>query len=175
MLNFEVDSLEVLFHFSQDLMQSLQSHYTASSESSGTRLLIADYIHYRLDNREQLNSLPLKSDMVRHTLREMGTEFERRFQQTFEEIVGKLDKDRTNISSTFNQVADDVFKDGINWGRIVAFISCGAIIAGRPTEHCSFENVDYLIDWMTEYIDKNLLSWIKSQGGWVSWFEKVKK
>ena len=139
-----------------------------------SRNLAADYINYRLqkhgyswENRpaieNQNNGLQLCQ-----TLRTLGDEFEEKFHAQFEEMVNQLHITPNTAYPTFQRVVEELFCNGVNWGRVVALFGFGGAIAVQCVEKGMPQIVDSIVDWVSTYVDNNLQQWISTQGGWVS-------
>lgn len=63
---------------------------------------------------------------------------------------------------------DEVFRDGVNWGRIVGLFAFGGALCVECVDKEMTSLVGRIIDWMTVYLDNHIQPWIQSQGGWVS-------
>ena len=122
--------------------------------------LATDYIHYRLNKAKK----PTKSAEV---LRRLAQEIEVRHELVLKNMCDRLDIQTPTAALTFKQVADEIFVDGINWGRIVVLYTFG----GRVATHCCDRNLnvseDEVIRWVGEYVC-GLSKWIRKAGGWVS-------
>uniref|UniRef100_A0A8C6UPI9 Uncharacterized protein n=1 Tax=Neogobius melanostomus TaxID=47308 RepID=A0A8C6UPI9_9GOBI len=90
---------------------------------------------------------------VKTALRDSADEFEELFTQAFSNLSSQLDITPDTAYHSFKSVMDEVFKDGVNWGRICV-------------EKDMSNLVPRIADWMTIYLDENIASWIQSQGGW---------
>jgi len=142
---------------------------------SSTRALVADYINHRLRKREyvwngcpQLENSSNTTCRIQTALRSLGDDFERRYCEEFDDMVDQLSITADMAYPTFMAVAQELFIDGINWGRVVALIAFGGAIAieciNKDMEHL----VDSIHDWVSTYISNNLEQWILTHGGWVS-------
>ena len=138
-----------------------------------TRVLVADYVSHHL----RKHNVPWRADAdagaaepgpVELTMRAIGDEFEDRYREVFEEMSSQLHVTPNNAQQTFHGVVGELFNDEVNWGRIVALFSFGATLAVQCVENDMPELVDQLIDWITQYLDDNLYSWIQEHNGWVS-------
>ncbi|KAF1608530.1 UNVERIFIED_CONTAM: Apoptosis regulator BAX, partial [Eudyptes pachyrhynchus] len=64
------------------------------------------------------------------------------------------------------EVAEQLFQDGINWGRVVVFfyftyrVVCQALWGDCPLRT--------ILDWAISFLQQRLSAWIQRQGGWVS-------
>ncbi|KAJ0064461.1 hypothetical protein NL108_006828 [Boleophthalmus pectinirostris] len=61
---------------------------------------------------------------------------------------------------------DEVFRDGVNWGRVIGLFAFGGALAVECVDKEMQPLVDRIVDWMTVYLDEHIQDWIDSQGGW---------
>lgn len=101
-------------------------------------------------------------------LREAGDELERLYQPDFTEMSRQLYLTSSTAQRRFAEVIDELFRDGVNWGRIIAFFEFGAAVCAEcaAKEEMS-PQVDNIAEWMAEYLSVSLNSWIQDNGGWV--------
>ncbi|KAJ0056462.1 hypothetical protein NL108_008041, partial [Boleophthalmus pectinirostris] len=66
----------------------------------------------------------------------------------------------------FMAVAQSIFADGINWGRIVALFHLAYKLIYRAITTNHIENIRLVISWVLQVIKDQLYSWIVQQGGW---------
>lgn len=113
---------------------------------------------------------PLRADVeaVKAALRDSADEFELLFTQAFSDLSSQLDITPDTAYHSFKSVMDEVFKDGVNWGRIVGLFAFGGVLCVECVEKDMSELVSRIADWMTTYLDEHISPWIQSQGGWVS-------
>lgn len=105
---------------------------------------------------------------VHRVLREAGDELERLYQPDFTEMSRQLYLSSTTAQRRFAEVIDELFRDGVNWGRIIAFFEFGgAVCAECAAKEEMSPQVDNIAEWMTEYLNGSLNSWIQDNGGWV--------
>lgn len=107
-------------------------------------------------------------EAVKAALRDSADEFEKLFTQAFSDLSSQLDITPDTAYNSFKSVMDEVFKDGVNWGRIVGLFSFGGVLCVECVEKDRDELVCRIADWMTTYLDEHINPWIQSQGGWVS-------
>lgn len=90
--------------------------------------------------------------------------------QIFDGMCDTLQVTLSTAYPTFFGVADELFAQGITWGRVVALFAFG----GALSEHCVRKGtpqlVTYVADWVALYTEAHLASWIASNGGWVIFF-----
>nr|KAF6329609.1 BCL2 like 1 [Myotis myotis] len=65
---------------------------------------------------------------VKQALREAGDEFELRYRRAFSDLTSQLHITPGTAYQSFEQVVNELFRDGVNWGRIVAFFSFGGAL-----------------------------------------------
>uniref|UniRef100_UPI00398E6509 apoptosis regulator BAX-like isoform X1 n=2 Tax=Pristiophorus japonicus TaxID=55135 RepID=UPI00398E6509 len=68
---------------------------------------------------------------------------------------------------TFFRVAKEQFADGvINWGRVVTlfYFACKLVVKAMCQKIP--ELIQTIISWTMEYIQENILRWIREHGGW---------
>lgn len=108
---------------------------------------------------------------VKSALLDSADEFELLFKQAFSDLSSQLDITPDTAYHSFKSVMDEVFKDGVNWGRIVGLFAFGGVLCVECVEKDMSELVSRIADWMTMYLDENISQWIESQGGWESFAE----
>lgn len=107
-------------------------------------------------------------EAVKRALQESADEFEQLFTQAFSDISSQLEITSDTAYDSFKRVMDEVFKDGVNWGRVVGLFAFGGVLCVECAEKGLGGLVPQIADWMTKYLDENISPWIQSQGGWVS-------
>ncbi|KAI4885490.1 hypothetical protein NFI96_033708 [Prochilodus magdalenae] len=108
---------------------------------------------------------------VHGALREAGDELERLYRSDLTEMTGRLQLEPAAARRSFAAVADELFRDGVNWGRIVAFLEFGAAVCVERRRVAESITAD-VARWMTEYLNGPVLKgWIRDNGGWMALFE----
>ncbi|XP_051270533.1 bcl-2-like protein 1 [Dicentrarchus labrax] len=105
-------------------------------------------------------------EAVKAALRDSADEFELLFTQAFSDLSSQIDITPDTAYHSFKSVMDEVFKDGVNWGRIVGLFAFGGVLCVECVEKDMSELVSRIADWMTMYLDEHISPWIQSQGGW---------
>ncbi|XP_047440041.1 bcl-2-like protein 1 [Mugil cephalus] len=105
-------------------------------------------------------------EAVKSALRDSANEFELLFTQAFSDLSSQLDITPDTAYHSFKSVMDEVFKNGVNWGRVVGLFVFGGVLCVECIEKDMSELVPRIADWMTMYLDENISDWIESQGGW---------
>ncbi|KAM4706084.1 apoptosis regulator Bcl-2 [Rhinophrynus dorsalis] len=108
---------------------------------------------------------------VLQALSRAGDEFSRLYQQDFRQISGLLHLTPSTVRLRFAAVVEELFHDGINWGRIVAFFEFGGVMCVESVNREMSPLVDSIVGWMTEYLNRHLQNWIQEQGGWDTFVE----
>lgn len=105
---------------------------------------------------------------LRQTLREAGDEFELRYRRAFSDLTSQLHITPGTAYQSFEQVVNELFRDGVNWGRIVAFFSFGGALCVESVDKEMQGLVERIATWMATYLTEHLDPWIQDNGGWVS-------
>lgn len=113
---------------------------------------------------DELRPVP---QVVHSTLRQAGDEFSRRYQRDFTQMSGQLHLTPVTARGRFMAVVEELFHDGVNWGRIVAFFEFGGMMCVESVSREMSPLVDNIAVWMTEYLNRHLHNWIQDNGGWV--------
>lgn len=135
--------------------------------------LTLDYISYRLYKQHNLVRVPgqffipqTSENSSSRTIRKMATSLEEEHSKLFENLCAKLAMAPYSAFGTFNGVADEIFKDGKNWGRIVVLITFGGVVASHFVEVQRPEFVQHVARWIVLFIANKCLTWIRENGGW---------
>ncbi|XP_068598664.1 bcl-2-like protein 1 [Brachionichthys hirsutus] len=105
-------------------------------------------------------------EAVQAALRDSAEEFELRFTQAFSDLSSQLDITPEMAYQSFKGVMDEMFKDEVNWGRIVGLFAFGGVLCVECVEKDVSELVPRVADWMTTYLDERISPWIQNHGGW---------
>ncbi|XP_036414031.1 apoptosis regulator Bcl-2a [Colossoma macropomum] len=106
-------------------------------------------------------------------LREAGDELERAYQRDFAAMWDQLRvAPSAQLQRSFVAVAEELFGDGVNWGRVVAFFEFGGTLCVESVNREMASQVEHISRWMTDYLNGPLLqSWIRDNGGWDGFVE----
>ena len=137
-----------------------------------------DYISYRLRNKfeqNKLSGLPRQflipqtpTSTSSSTLRKLATIMEAEHPDLFESLCTTLGITPVTAHPTFVGVAQEIFQAGTNWGRIVSLFTFSGVVAHHFVETQRPEMVPHILEWIVSFIADNLLTWIRENGGWVS-------
>lgn len=159
--------------FSPELMSASPQDFAAQADLDPNNpfVMANDYIKHRLRSVGlewyDCPDMPDSTD-ARLAMRLLATDFERRYNHELAGMVAQLSINVDTIYPTFKQIVEQLFVDGINWGRIVALFAFGGAVAAQ----CMADNrptlVSQVADWVAVFTRNRLLPWIEQQGGWVS-------
>ncbi|AWP09154.1 putative bcl-2-like protein 1 [Scophthalmus maximus] len=105
-------------------------------------------------------------DAVKEALRDSANEFELRYARAFSDLHNQLHITPATAYQSFESVMNEVFRDGVNWGRIIGLFAFGGALSVECVEKEMSSLVGRIVEWMTVYLDNNIQPWIQSQGGW---------
>lgn len=111
---------------------------------------------------------PQGLEAVKEALRLSANEFEFRYQRAFSDLSSQLHITPATAYQSFESVMNEVFRDGVNWGRVVGLFAFGGALCVECVEKEMSPLVGHIVDWMTVYLDSHIQPWIQTQGGWVS-------
>jgi len=101
----------------------------------------------------------------------LTNEIEIKYEIPLNNMCNKLNVNSDNAARIFWDIADEIFLDGINWGRIIVLYAFG----GKLAEHAKKYNDEKLIDRIGQWVGcfvANKASWIKETGrGWNGFVE----
>ncbi|KAG3270898.1 BCL2L1 [Ictidomys tridecemlineatus] len=99
---------------------------------------------------------------VKQALREAGDEFELWYWRAFSDLTSQLHITLGTAYQSFEQVVNELFRDGVNWGHIVAFLSFGGALCMESVDKEMQVLVSRIASWMP---------WIQENGGWDTFVE----
>ncbi|KAM5135864.1 bcl-2-like protein 1 [Mantella aurantiaca] len=108
---------------------------------------------------------PVAEDVLQ-TLLDASEEFELRYRRAFNDLACQLHITPDTAYQSFEQVVQELFRDGMNWGRVVAFFSFGGALCFESADKEMEELLPRIIQWMATYLDSSLEPWIQENGGW---------
>ncbi|XP_036374454.1 apoptosis regulator Bcl-2-like [Megalops cyprinoides] len=108
---------------------------------------------------------------LHRVLREAGDGIERMYQRDLAEMSQQLHFTPSTAQRRFAAVIEELFRDGVNWGRIVAFFEFGGTMCVESMNREMTSQVDNIAAWMTEYLNGPLQNWIQENGGWDAFVE----
>ncbi|AMA67357.1 vBcl-2 [Vespertilionid gammaherpesvirus 1] len=144
------------------------------------REIVMKYIHYKLASAGlggDAARMPLSAatggdetdapDPLQEALQVTGTGIGLVFAHRSGAGLGDcLQFNEENAQTTFLQVVDELFRDGVNWGRIVAFFEFGGVMCVESVNRGIPSLVDNIAAWMTDQLGGEVGLWIQENGGW---------
>ena len=134
--------------------------YSSSlSEMDISRSIAEDYVRYCLERNGfawencQTDVLPNENQRA---MRALGDELESRFHHTVDDMTNQLYITPETIYTTFRTVGEEIFSDGVNWGRVVALYSFAGNLAVRCFQQSMSQLVNSTVDWVSIYVDTSL-------------------
>ncbi|KAJ8412316.1 hypothetical protein AAFF_G00145830 [Aldrovandia affinis] len=109
---------------------------------------------------------PRSLEAVKEALRDSANEFELRYSRAFSDLSSQLHITPGTAYQSFESVMNEVFRDGVNWGRVVGLFAFGGALCVECVEKEMSHLVGRIADWMTVYLDNHIQPWIQGQGGW---------
>ncbi|KAI0982232.1 hypothetical protein GJ496_001304 [Pomphorhynchus laevis] len=142
--------------------------------------LVEDFLNYRLLKMSRwLNHCQSRYELMR-TMDKACQEFERRYTKKFSKLSDQIPLS-ANIStaelrSLFFNVNDELFHDGIRWGRIVALFSFASSFGTSLSNYMGVIRSKAVICCLTnEYLQREILEWVENNGGWATFLTLFSK
>lgn len=106
------------------------------------------------------------SDRVHDVLKEIADTLDEERGAQFDEMLRILSLDESNIEDTYDTIVYEMFKDTVNWGKIVTFIAFSAHMAVHCAKQESLRQmVPNIVAWTDREMEEKLQDWILEQGG----------
>ncbi|XP_038050593.1 bcl-2-related ovarian killer protein-like [Patiria miniata] len=106
-------------------------------------------------------------------LQRVSGELEQLYPSLFRGVFGQLNITRVSseevAEEAFLGVADELFRAGITWARVVAMFAVAGELAVECVQQRSYDYaafVDRLVVSLTRFVRERLVVWIARQGGW---------
>ncbi|XP_062841622.1 apoptosis regulator Bcl-2a [Trichomycterus rosablanca] len=142
------------------------------------RDIVEKYIYHKLLKRGYVwefgagfEEVEVLERRLHRVLREAGDEIERTYQRDFAAMSDQLQFTASNAQRRFTAVIEELFRDGVNWGRIVVFFEFGGTLCVDSVNREMAAQVDNIARWMTDYLNGPLQNWIRDNGGWDAFVE----
>lgn len=153
-----------------------------------TKLVVCDYLSWRLDKAGYRKQLCYLSDMAvdsgSHThnlclvVRRLALELEKCYRANYpKSLSDHLHLVGNNCRDLYLSILIDLFQldsslmgdFDCNWGRIIALISFSGCLAVKCCEVNSPEQVASIRDWLVDFLtnDARIRRWLESRGYWV--------
>ena len=143
--------------------------YRCVQECETNETFVAGLNGYRQDVLDAAHRLAAPADvgtleaMIRRTAREI----ERRYNAEFASMCDRLPCRPDTIRSTFSDVTREIFRDGINYGRIASLFAFSGAFAVHGIKHGIHDMIAVVPILTADFVDEYLAEWIDAHGGWV--------
>ncbi|ELR47103.1 Bcl-2-like protein 1, partial [Bos mutus] len=104
-------------------------------------------------------------------LREASNEFKLRYQQTFSDLMSQLRITPGTACQSFEQVINELFRDRVKWGHVVAFFSFSGTLCMKSIDKEIHVLVSQVTTSMATYLNNHVKPWIQENGGWDTFVE----
>ncbi|XP_070709483.1 apoptosis regulator Bcl-2-like [Pempheris klunzingeri] len=136
------------------------------SSSSSERVMTSRGVTPEHSQPEPCSAPPCLQDVLRRA----GDELARCYHGDLSAQVSVLllsDGDGAERRRGLTAVREELFRDGVNWGRIVAMMELGGAVCSQVVHRGGAWQVDDITAWLEESLDSPLLrGWIEDNGGW---------
>ncbi|OAF66142.1 hypothetical protein A3Q56_06132 [Intoshia linei] len=168
-LKFTIKKLNMLF-YGIDLNNYLNSISIDQLKSTNDGCKISTFdksLHYNVKN-DYISHLLFKitKEFNCHNVLDIYKEYEKII-CVFHQYKCNNIKTLDNLVSSFSTVIDEIFLDGINFGRIIALISFSTFVIQRLIFHDLVDFINEIIKYTNKYYQNYLEQWIDSNGGLV--------
>lgn len=82
--------------------------------------------------------------------------------------AGRWEVNADNMEEEFHGVERSTFSDGINWGRVIAFLAFSVSFAAYVSSRGIVGGAGSVLGWTSQVLNTTLLEFIQREGGWVS-------
>ena len=157
-----------------DRLSLKSSHYRSSAKF---RHFVRVYIVKQLRKHEcsdiaEKYAVPEdEDDSSQILLQHMANELAEERQRQFEDILNRLQLENNNIEETYRTIVTEIFRDQINWGRVLAFLIFSGSLAVYCAQHSMEGRVGDVISWTEDEVQQKVSLWIVQQGGWAAFVE----
>lgn len=104
-------------------------------------------------------------------LRLLANELENSHPKLFQSVASNLGlhnlPSEAAVHNVFAAVAEEIFRNDVTWGRIVALFAMTGALAMDCVKGGHPEYVIGLVQKMGMFVERDLAPWICQQGGWV--------
>ena len=111
---------------------------------------------------------------VAAALRQLGEEYVQDYEEDLKRNIEQFQRNvqPENLAKSFEYLSGQMFIQGIDWHFILTYFVFSAQLA-QFASRTGLASVDDVASWVIDYTDGHLTSWIKQNGGWVSFFSLI--
>lgn len=140
--------------------EDLSSHSDDSSTEMAPQ--IQEFMNYTADPLSQ-------ASQVGRQLAKIGDDINRRYADEFGGMIQQLRITQDTAYDVFARIANKIFAEGINWGRVAALL-CFAyrivmeVLKEKRGQFAQF--VKLIVHHVVRFIRETIVHWIAERGGW---------
>lgn len=80
--------------------------------------------------------------------------------------VGRWEVNGDNMEEEFHEVERSTFSDGINWGRVIAFLAFSVSFAAYVSSRGISGGAGSVLGWTSQVLNTTLLEFMQRENGW---------
>lgn len=138
-------------------------------ELASSRPIVEDFIRYSLEKKGlswENGQRDVTPSAAQRAMRGLGDELESRFSESINEMVSRLQLTPENGQEKMTTVMDEIFADGVAWGRLAALVEFAGKLSVCCVQQSRPQLVRSIVDWVSNYVDTRLRTWIVENNGW---------
>ena len=152
---------------------SEQEGQQSTSSAGGIKTLSQSYIveqlrqngHKSLAASLSKDQLTISEEMHK-IVKRISNQLAQEKKEQMEDICFELQLTKETLTETFDGISQELFKDGIKWGRIVTFIAFSGAMAVYCAQNSLGDEVSSVMRQTGSFIQDNLHQWMLNNDGW---------
>lgn len=116
----------------------------------------------------QLQPVENPNDNTHQIIRSIAAEFENERSKQFTDIFAGLSINDSNLKQTYNTVLTELFREGVHWGKIIAFLVFSSHLAIYCAQNNMEDRVKEVVEWSELEMQTRIHDWVQERGGWVA-------
>lgn len=154
----------------------LRRYFTSSVDQSSMVLKTAREVALELILNYTSHTTPKYTSETSNLMFLVCKEIENRYNVKFGTIItNQFILSVENGRVIFNEIADVLFEETINWSKIACLFLTAAMIALYFIENNVTCEHDVIVDWLVAYIESHLMNFILSHNSWKGFEEQFMK
>jgi len=153
-----------------DIDLSINNTNTIGIEAKIAKEVASQFVAKKTGKIIKAQTLRKEVELMLRLTEEMGSKYE----PILSNMINRLNLNSENAHNIFSEVVEEIFRDRVNWGRVIMVYAFG----GKIAEHCKQTNNEQMIEkvglWVGNSVAKKS-SWIKESGrGWNGFMEQFR-